>query len=116
MAEELTEKDVIRAHARDELGIDMDELANPLQAALVSALAFTLGAIIPLLGGVFLADYLTRIIVVTIASALGLALFGAVGSILGGARYLIGTVRVVFGGLAAMAITYGAGRLFNVSI
>ncbi len=43
VAEQLTEKDVIRAHARDELGIDIDELANPLQAGVVSALAFTAG-------------------------------------------------------------------------
>ncbi len=44
MAEELTEKDVIRAHARDELGIDMDELSKPLAAAASSACAFVVGA------------------------------------------------------------------------
>ena len=57
MAEELTAKDVIRAHARDELGIDLDEMANPLQAALVSCLAFTMGAAIPLLAGAFIQDW-----------------------------------------------------------
>lgn len=41
---QLSEKDVIRAHARDELGIDVDELANPWKAALSSAVAFVLGA------------------------------------------------------------------------
>ncbi len=49
VAEELTAHDVIRAHARDELGIDVDELQNPTQAAVVSAVACTLGAAIPLL-------------------------------------------------------------------
>ncbi len=48
MAEELTAKDVIRAHARDELGIDMDAMANPFQASAVSAIAFTAGSAIPL--------------------------------------------------------------------
>ncbi len=57
VAEELTAKDVIRAHARDELGIDLDDMANPLQAALVSCLAFTAGAAIPLLAGIFIADW-----------------------------------------------------------
>jgi vacuolar iron transporter family protein len=44
VAKELTEKDVIRAHARDELGIDLDEMSNPLQAAGASAVAFVIGA------------------------------------------------------------------------
>lgn len=48
MAVQLTEKDVIRAHARDELGIDLDELANPWKAALSSAIAFVFGAGAPL--------------------------------------------------------------------
>ena len=51
MAHELSEKDVIRAHARDELGIDVDDLANPLQASAASAVAFSLGAAVPLLTG-----------------------------------------------------------------
>ena len=44
MAIQLSEKDVIRAHARDELGIDMDDLSNPWKAAAASALAFVFGA------------------------------------------------------------------------
>ncbi len=51
VAHELTEKDVIRAHARDELGIDIDDLANPLQASVAGAAAFVVGAAIPLLAG-----------------------------------------------------------------
>jgi VIT1/CCC1 family predicted Fe2+/Mn2+ transporter len=56
VAEELTAKDVIRAHARDELGIDLDDMANPMQAAVVSGIAFTLGALMPLAAGAFIAD------------------------------------------------------------
>ena len=54
VAEELTAKDVIRAHARDELGIDIDDMSNPTQAAVVSLVAFTIGAALPLLAGSFI--------------------------------------------------------------
>ncbi|GIL89751.1 hypothetical protein Vretimale_16599 [Volvox reticuliferus] len=113
VAEQLTEKDVIRAHARDELGIDIDELANPLQAAGVSALAFTAGAMIPLLGGAFLTNARIRLVVVAVLSLVGLASFGIVGALLGGSKPLVGMLRVVIGGCIAMAITYGAGRLLG---
>lgn len=68
----LTEKDVIRAHARDELGIDLDELANPLQAAVVSAMTFTLGAAIPLLSAIFLGDPTSRLIAIALSTTAGL--------------------------------------------
>jgi VIT1/CCC1 family predicted Fe2+/Mn2+ transporter len=58
VAEELTAKDVILAHARDELGIDLDELSSPLKAAVASGLAFLVGAGLPLLAGSFLHDYI----------------------------------------------------------
>ncbi|KAG1662054.1 hypothetical protein FOA52_005301 [Chlamydomonas sp. UWO 241] len=56
VAEELTAHDVIRAHARDELGIDLDDMADPLQAGLVDMVSFVLGAAIPLLVGSFIQD------------------------------------------------------------
>lgn len=114
VAEQLTAKDVIRAHARDELGIDMDELANPLQAAVVSALAFTVGALIPLAAGAFIADHQTRLVCVAAAAAAGLAAFGLLGSAMGGAKLIVGALRVLVGGLLAMAITYGVGRWLGV--
>lgn len=114
MAEELTRNDVIRAHARDELGINVDELANPLQASVVSGLAFSLGAAIPLLAGAFVSDYGARLACVAAASVAGLALFGSAGAVLGGARVWVGALRVVVGGSLAMALTYGVGRLFGV--
>ncbi|KAF5842572.1 Ccc1 family [Dunaliella salina] len=114
VAEELTEKDAVRAHARDELGIDIDELANPWQAAIVSCLAFTLGAIIPILAGGFIADYKTRLYVTSAAATGGLALFGLIGAALGGADVTVGASRVVIGGWLAMAATFGIGNLFGV--
>jgi vacuolar iron transporter family protein len=113
VAEELTAKDVIRAHARDELGIDLDDMANPLQASLVSLVAFTLGAIMPLLAGAFLADWRMRLLSVILVTSIGLGMFGYLGSALGGARVAVGSARVLVGGLLAMAITYGVGTAFG---
>lgn len=68
----LTEHDVIRAHARDELGIDLEELANPLQAAVVSALCFTTGAAIPLLAAAFITDSTIRLTIIAVSTTVGL--------------------------------------------
>ena len=76
---ELSAKDVIRAHARDELGIDLDDMANPLQAAVASAFAFCVGAALPLLAGAFIAAYVTRLLVIVTVSTVGLLAFGVTG-------------------------------------
>ena len=112
----LTKKDVIRAHARDELGIDLDELANPLQASLVSACAFTSGAAIPLVVAVLLRRSELRIAAVALASVVGLLLLGALGAYLGGAHRVKGALRVLVGGGLAMGITYGVGRAFGAQL
>lgn len=114
VAEELTAKDVVRAHARDELGINIDELANPFQASATSALAFSLGAGLPLLAGAFILEPLLRVYIVTAAATVGLLLFGALGAWLGGASLFKGAMRVLVGGWLAMAVTYGIGLIFNV--
>ncbi|KIZ03377.1 Fe(2+)/(Mn2+) transporter pcl1 [Monoraphidium neglectum] len=111
VAQELTDGDVIRAHARDELGIDIDDLANPLQASVASAIAFSLGAGIPLLTGAFIPDAFTRLLAVGGAATLGLILFGGSGAWLGGASVPKGALRVLLGGWLAMALTYGIGKL-----
>jgi VIT1/CCC1 family predicted Fe2+/Mn2+ transporter len=115
VAEVLTEKDVIRAHARDELGIDVDSLARPLQAALVSAVTFSCGAGIPLLGAAFVTDWKARTGVVIAATTLGLAGFGSLAAWLGGANKLRAAIRVLLGGWAAMGLTYGIGTLFETA-
>jgi hypothetical protein len=71
------------------------------------------GAAIPLLAGCFIAHELYRIIAVAAASVLGLAALGTTSSVLGGAKPIVGALRVVVGGAAAMAITYGVGRAFG---
>jgi VIT1/CCC1 family predicted Fe2+/Mn2+ transporter len=85
-----------------------------LQASATSALAFSLGAGLPLLAGAFILDAMLRVYMVTAASTVGLLLFGALGAWLGGAAMWKGAMRVLVGGWVAMAITYGIGLIFNV--
>jgi VIT1/CCC1 family predicted Fe2+/Mn2+ transporter len=114
VAHHLTETDVIRAHARDELGIDIDDMANPWQAAGVSFLCFGLGATIPLLAGAFLAEQWARILSILLSTTAGLLIFGVLGAYLGGASVTKGALRVVLGGWAALGISYGIGAAFDV--
>eukprot|EP00878_Enallax_costatus_P003298 GHUV01003503.1.p1 GENE.GHUV01003503.1~~GHUV01003503.1.p1 ORF type:complete len:252 (+),score=46.60 GHUV01003503.1:331-1086(+) len=115
VAKELTAKDVLRAHARDELGIDVDELANPVQACVTSATAFSMGAAVPILAGAFIAEALPRIISVAAAATVALITFGALGAGLGGAALWKGALRVLVGGWLAMGITYAIGMAFDAS-
>jgi VIT1/CCC1 family predicted Fe2+/Mn2+ transporter len=85
-----------------------------LQASATSALAFSLGAGLPLLAGAFILDAMLRVYIVTAASTVGLLLFGALGAWLGGAAMWKGAMRVLVGGWIAMAITYAIGLVFNV--
>jgi VIT1/CCC1 family predicted Fe2+/Mn2+ transporter len=107
VAEELSATDPIRAHARDELGIDMDDLSKPWQACFTSALAFAAGAAIPLLSAAFISVYHIRVIVLIVASTLGFITIGALGAWLGGAPLFRASLRVTLGGWFAMAVTFG---------
>lgn len=115
VAEVLTEKDVVRAHARDELGIDVDQLARPVQAAVVSAITFSLGAGIPLLAACCVPDWKVRMAVVLASTTVGLAGFGSLAAWLGGAHKMQAAARVVLGGWAAMGLTFGIGTLFEAA-
>lgn len=114
VATELTEHDVIRAHARDELGIDLDELANPLQACVVSGISFSLGAAVPLLSAVFITSRVPRIVTTAVVCTVALMFTGGFGAYLGGAHKLKAALRVLIGGWLAMGITFGFGLLFNM--
>lgn len=115
VARELTEKDALGAHVREELGLSEVHAANPLQAALASGLTFSVAAAMPLIAAV-LAPAGQVIPVVVGATLVCLALLGALGAQAGGAPKLPATLRVLFWGAAAMAITAGVGRLFGVSV
>ncbi|WP_245568620.1 VIT1/CCC1 transporter family protein [Nocardia concava] len=114
VAEELTARDAFTAHAEAELGIDPDELTNPLHAALSSALSFTLGALLPLLA--ILTPQAMRVPLTMTAVLAALALTGAVGAHLGQAPVARATVRVLAGGALAMITTYVIGHLVGIAI
>ncbi|KAF8377149.1 hypothetical protein HHK36_030522 [Tetracentron sinense] len=81
------------------------QLPSPLQAAVASALAFSIGAIVPLLAAAFIKDHKVRLSVVASAASLALLLFGGVGAVLGKAPLGRSCARVLVGGWMAMAIT-----------
>jgi hypothetical protein len=115
VARELTQKDALAAHVRDELGLSEVHAANPLQAAFASGVTFTLAAALPLVAAI-LAPATAIIPVVVCVTLAGLAGLGALGAVAGGAPLLPATARVLFWGAAAMAITAGVGRLFGVAV
>ncbi|GJP54913.1 hypothetical protein CLOM_g13927 [Closterium sp. NIES-68] len=115
VAEELSRVDPVRAHARDELGIDMDDLSNPLQAALASAGAFIVGAIIPLLSAAFIKNHVAQLVVLLLVTTLTFIGFGMLGAWLGGANKIRAAARCTAGGWLAMGITYGILRLFGTA-
>ncbi|MFF7275622.1 VIT1/CCC1 transporter family protein [Streptomyces griseorubiginosus] len=113
-AEQLTERDALRAHARVELGIDPDELTNPWHAAWASFLAFTAGAILPLLAIVLPpSDWRVPVTVVSVVGTL--VLTGWSSARLGAAAPGRAVVRNVGGGLVAMGVTYGVGVLLGAA-
>lgn len=115
VAVELTEHDAFAAHIDIELGIDPDELTNPWHAAISSAIAFTVGALLPMLA-ILLPPPSMRIPVTFVAVLIALGITGWVSARLGGANPVRATQRVVIGGALAMAITYGIGRLVGVVV
>ncbi len=115
VALKLMEKDPLKAHARDELGITEAASARPIQAALTSALTFAAGAALPLLA-VLAAPLSVTVPVVSGTSLLFLALLGALAARTGGASILKGAVRVTFWGALAMGLTAGVGALFGTSV
>lgn len=114
VAKELTAHDAYMAHVEAELGIDPDDLTNPWHAAYASAAAFFTGAVIPLV--VALVSPTHYIIPATVLAVIvALMITGALSAHAGGAGKTKATIRVVVGGVLAMAITYIIGSLFNVS-
>ncbi len=114
VAAALSAKDALAAHARDELGITEVSEARPVQAALASAASFLAGGIWPVVA-VLLAPASLLLDAVVAVALIVLAMLGAAGARTGGARVLPATVRVVFWGALAMAVTAGVGRLFGVA-
>ncbi|ASJ92543.1 VIT1/CCC1 transporter family protein [Porphyrobacter sp. CACIAM 03H1] len=115
VARELTARDPLAAHVRDELGLAEHLAARPLQAALASGATFSTAAAVPLLAA-WLAPAGMIMASVVVVSVLALAVLGALGARAGAAPLVPATVRVVGWGVFAMATTALVGRLFGVSV
>lgn len=115
VARELTAHDAVGAHLEAELGLREDDYTNPWHAAGSSAVAFTLGSLLPMLA-IMLLPLPVRIPLTFVAVLLGLALTGGVSARLGDAPVRPAIVRNVVGGALAMAVTWGIGHLVGTAV
>ncbi len=115
VAEVLMAEDPLGAHLRDELGLTDIHRARPIQAAVLSFLAFSLGAAIPIAVAA-LVDESYRGAAIVVSTLLSLAVLGAIAASLGGASKLRGSLRVLLGGALGLAVTYAVGSLLDATI
>ncbi|WP_447587754.1 VIT1/CCC1 transporter family protein [Microbacterium lacticum] len=114
VAVELTAHDALAAHLSAELNIDQDDVVSPWHAAVASAAAFTIGAILPMLA-ILLPPPGWRVPVTFVAVLVALAITGAISAHIGGSSRRRAMIRVVIGGALALAATYGVGALLGAS-
>ncbi len=113
-AAEDSQHDALAAHIRDEIGLTEASAANPLQAAVTSAVTFSLGAAVPLLAAI-VAPVSMVMVFVMVSTLIALALLGGIGAKAGGAPLVPAVTRVAIWGMIALGITAGVGRLFGVA-
>jgi VIT1/CCC1 family predicted Fe2+/Mn2+ transporter len=114
VAEHLTARDPLRAHAEAELGIDPEQLARPGHAAVASFLSFMAGAVLPLLA-ITLVPVTARIPVTVVSVLAALMATGAASAALGRAPRGPAVLRNVIGGAIAMGVTYAVGTLIGAA-
>jgi vacuolar iron transporter family protein len=115
VAEELTANDALAAHLDAELNLDQNDIVSPWRAAYASAVAFTIGGLLPILAIIFFPAS-TRIPATFAAVLLALAITGAFGGYLGGSPIFRPMVRVVVGGALALGATFLIGRLLGTTV
>lgn len=115
VAIELTEHDALGTHLTEELGISEETLARPLQAAATSMASFAIGAALPLIAAA-LASAGSRILATLLVAVVALLALGISGARLGGAAPVRPTLRVVVGGIVAMAVTMAIGKVFGTAV
>ena len=115
VALELTQKDALSAHVRDELGINEVSQAHPIQAAMASGASFTVGGILPLLVAIFMPIEQMEIYIYS-SAILFLAILGVVSARTGGSPVFKPVLRITFWGTVAMGITALIGYLFGVNL
>jgi VIT1/CCC1 family predicted Fe2+/Mn2+ transporter len=111
VADQLMAHHALGSHARDKLGISETLRARPIQAALVSAASFAVGAAMPLFVTAIVPDP-ALLTALSMASPLWLMLLAGLTARAGGAGMGVGALRVAFWGALAMAITAGVGAMF----
>ncbi|AFD25708.1 VIT1/CCC1 transporter family protein [Deinococcus gobiensis] len=113
VARQLSARDALGTHAREELGITEELRARPFQAALASAVAFVAGGVLPVIAATLLPQ--ARVgLGVTVVTLLALTVLGALAAHAGGAPKAVGALRVTLWGAAAMALSALVGSLFGV--
>lgn len=115
VAQELTEKDALGTHMRDELGINEMSQANPIQAALASGAAFCIGGIMPLLVTLFL-PVETMEYYLYAFTIIFLMILGAVAAKTGGSSIMKAIIRITIWGTLAMGLSALVGYLFGVNV
>ncbi len=115
VSEQLMSHDALKSHARDELGITEDFRARPIQAALASAGAFSMGAFLPI-SMVLISPPKNLILIVAMTSLLFLFCLGILAARIGGANAWKGAIRISVWGALAMIITAGIGALFGTVV
>lgn len=103
----------VQQNGEENDGLEKENLPNPFQAALASALAFSFGAIVPLMAAAFIANHKLRLVVVICAVSVALIAFGVIGAVLGKTPVVKSCARVLIGGWMAMAVTFGLTKLVN---
>ncbi|KAB1206954.1 hypothetical protein CJ030_MR7G008130 [Morella rubra] len=99
----------------EEMDAEKEKLPNPWQAAGASALAFSLGALLPLLSAAFIKDYTVRVTVVIVVVSVTLLGFGGFGAVLGKAPVVKSSLRVLLGGWLALSLTFGLTKLVGTA-
>lgn len=115
VARELTEKDALAAHVRDELGINEMNQANPIQAAFASGASFTIGGLLPLLVTLVLPLENLEFSLYGF-SIIFLVLLGGMAAKTGGSNIGRAVIRITFWGTIAMGLTALVGHLFGVNV
>jgi VIT1/CCC1 family predicted Fe2+/Mn2+ transporter len=115
VAEQLTAADALGTHAREELGISALTTARPVQAAVTSAITFSIGAALPLLVAAIFGESL-RVVMVGGTSLVFLTALGLVGARAGGAPVWKAAARVTFWGALAMVVTAAIGKAFGAVV
>jgi VIT1/CCC1 family predicted Fe2+/Mn2+ transporter len=115
VAVQLTEKDALNTHLRDELGHHPHSKAHPVQASIASAISFAIGGFIPFLA-VFAPTVGKISLSILVFTIVGLMAAGIIGARTAGSRVIIPTLRVVIGGCIGMAITAAIGQIFHATV